>query len=159
VGSLSSEYKAYIAGFLDGDGSIMLQIKKRSDSPRGIRLMTTICFYQDTRHEEHLRWIQKVLKVGYLTRRNDGMSEIRINGYQQVHTILSLLQPHIRFKRLQVVMLMKACEILIDTPFKKLSNMQKRTLVNCIIAIQHENYVTKKKRSKEELLVLLDMTP
>ena len=159
MGSRSSEYKAYIAGFLDGDGSVMLQIKKRSDSTRGIRLMATICFYQDTRHEKELRWIRRMLSVGYLSRRNDGMSELRVNGYQQVHTILSSLQPHVRFKRVQVAHLIKACEILLSTPFKKLSATQKKALVNCIVAIQNENYVTKKKKSKEELLILLGLTP
>ena len=51
--------KAYIAGFLDGDGSLMLQLKRRSDSKRGIRFMTTICFYQDSRHEKTLYWVRK----------------------------------------------------------------------------------------------------
>src|SRR5581483_1704560 len=60
VGSRSSIEKAYIAGFLDGDGSIMLQIKKRSDTGRGLRFMATICFYQDTRHEKPLFWIREV---------------------------------------------------------------------------------------------------
>jgi len=31
VGSQSKTNLAYIAGFLDGDGSLMLQIKKRKD--------------------------------------------------------------------------------------------------------------------------------
>jgi hypothetical protein len=159
VGSRSSEYKAYIAGFLDGDGSVMLQIKKRNDSTLGIRFMATICFYQDTRHEKELNWIKSELGIGYVSRRNDGMSELRINGYKQVHKTLSSLQPFVRFKRIQVVKLIQACEILMASPFKKLSERQKRILVDCIVAIQNENYVTKKKRSKEELLTHLGLTP
>ena len=48
MGSRSNIYLAYIAGFLDGDGSLMLQIKKRKDGNRSkFRFMPTICFYQD----------------------------------------------------------------------------------------------------------------
>jgi len=159
VGSRSSEQCAYIAGFLDGDGSVMLQIKKRNDSPQGIRLMATICFYQDTRHEKELLWIRSVLEIGYLTRRNDGMSELRINGYQQVHTILLLVQPFVRFKRAQVEALIQACEILLSGSLKKLSDGQKHMLIDIILIIQNENYATKKKRSREDLLQLLDLTP
>ena len=54
MGSRRNIYMAYIAGFLDGDGSLMLQIKKRSDSKIGIRFMVTICLNQDTRHEKEL---------------------------------------------------------------------------------------------------------
>ncbi len=121
--------------------------------------MATICFYQDTRHEKELQWIRSVSKIGYLTRRNDGMSELRINGYQQVHTMLSLMQPYVRFKRAQVGALIRACEILLSEPLKKLSVKQKNTLVDMILTIQNENYVTKKKRSREDLMQLLDLTP
>ncbi len=50
MGSRSKTNLAYIAGFLDGDGSLMLQVKKRKDGNVGIRFMATICFYQDSRH-------------------------------------------------------------------------------------------------------------
>ena len=90
---------AYIAGFLDGDGSLMLQLKKRSDSKRGIRFMATICFYQDSRHEKDLNWIRKILGIGYLSKRKDGMSELRINSYKRVGSILESLIPFIRFKK------------------------------------------------------------
>jgi hypothetical protein len=92
---------AYIAGFLDGDGSLMLQIKNRKDGKTKIRFMSTICFYQDTRHEKDLFWIRKVLGKGYFNQRNDGMSELRINGYESVKNILESLMPFIRFKRIQ----------------------------------------------------------
>ena len=81
MGSRSKLDLAYIAGFLDGDGSIMLQVKLRSDTSRGVRFMATICLYQDTRHAEPLRWMREVLGIGYITNRNDGMTELRINGF------------------------------------------------------------------------------
>ena len=151
--------RAYIAGFLDGDGSLMLQIKKRSDSKRAIRFMTTICFYQDTKHEKNLYWIKKVLSIGYISKRKDGMTELRINGYKQVKEILQNLLPYIRFKKLQTRALIKACEILSNTKFKKLSKTQLTKLIDLILVIQKENYITKKKKNKSELLRILGLTP
>lgn len=159
MGSRSTVDCAYIAGFLDGDGSLMLQIKKRRDSTRGMRLMCTIVFYQDTRHEAALRWIRTILGIGYLSRRNDGMSELRVNGFAQVRDILSDLAPHIRFKRVQARALLKAATILVGAPFTKLSHSQVSRIADCIAVIQNDNYATRKKKDKREIRKLLGLTP
>jgi hypothetical protein len=57
VGSRSKTNLAYIAGFLDGDSSLMLQLKKRNDTKTGWRFMCTICLYQDIRHKAPLIWM------------------------------------------------------------------------------------------------------
>lgn len=150
---------AYIAGFLDGDGSVMLQIKKRKDGIIKFRFMATICFYQDTRHEKDLFWIRKILGIGYMSRRNDGMSELRINGFVSVIDILDLLRPFIRFKKIQVNSLIEACSILTSKKFRLLDREQIIKLVDLILVIQRENYVTKKKKTRNELLQILGLTP
>lgn len=150
---------AYVAGFLDGDGSLMLQIKKRSDGRIGLRFMPTICFYQDTRHEKPLLWIRDLFDIGYFSRRNDGMIELRINGYKRVAAILDELFPYIRFKKIQSQALLSACRILSSTKFSKLSKKELETLVDLILVIQNENYVTKKKKTKKEILIQLGLTP
>ena len=159
MGSRSKIELAYIAGFLDGDGSLMLQIKKRKDGKIGIRFMPVICFYQDTRHEETLNWIREVLGIGYISKRNDGMTELRVNGYKQIRDILKGLLPYIRFKKLQCRALLDACKILSDIKFKMLSKGKLIQLVDLILVIQNENYVTKKKKTREELFKILDLTP
>jgi hypothetical protein len=158
VGSRLSIDKAYIAGFLDGDGSIMLQIKKRSDTIKGYRFMATICFYQDTRHEDTLFWIQKCLRNGYISRRNDAMTELRINGFSKVEDILEDLRPYIRFKKVQAEAMLKACRIL-KMNLKKLSNKQLIEVIDLIITIQNSNYVSRRKKTREELMNLLGLTP
>ena len=37
---------AYIAGFLDGDGSIMLQLHRRESGKEVYRVKAVICFYK-----------------------------------------------------------------------------------------------------------------
>ena len=151
--------KAYISGFLDGDGSLMLQIKKRHDNKSGFRFMSTICFYQDTRHAKDLVWIRKVLGIGYITKRNDGMSELRINGYESVKNVLISLIPYLKFKKIQAKALLKACTILSGKKFKLLNKKDFIKIVDLILIIQKENYVTKKKKDKIELLKILGLTP
>ena len=137
----------------------MLQIKKRRDSARAMRLMCTIVFYQDTRHEKPLHWIHGVLGIGYLSRRNDGMSELRINGFTQVRDILSNLVPYIRFKKVQAVALLKATTILSGKPFKKLARKELVLLARCMVAIQKDNYAARSKKSLSEIQRLLGLTP
>jgi hypothetical protein len=79
VGSRSKTNYAYIAGFLDGDGSLMLQVKKRKDGKRRWRFMASIVFYQDSRHDKSLYWIRDVLNIGYISKRKDRITELRIN--------------------------------------------------------------------------------
>ena len=121
--------------------------------------MATICFYQDTRHEKTLYWIQKVLGIGYISRRNDGMTELRINGFKQVRDILRKLKPFIRFKKLQTQALLESCEILSATKFKMLTKQKLLKLVRYILVIHKENYVTKKKKTRKEFLQILGLTP
>ncbi len=150
---------AYIAGFLDGDGSLMLQIKKRSDGNSKLRFMLTMCFYQDTRHESGLIWIKRVLGIGYISRRNDGMTELRINGVKQVKNILKCLMPYIRFKKTQSLALYKAATILEGKIFRNLSKLDLLKIISCMKIIQDNNYVTRKKRTELELMKILGLTP
>jgi len=140
---------AYIAGFLDGDGSIMFQIKKRKDTLRGKRLMFTICFYQDTRHEKPLFWIKNRLGIGYISRRNDGITELRVNGHKQVQKILQSLYPYLRFKKEQVRYLFRAINILNKRKIDKLTKKEKKEIVDALIAARKQTYQSGKKNPKK----------
>lgn len=150
---------AYIAGFLDGDGSIMLQVKKRSDTKRGWRIMATICLYQDTRHEAPLYWMRKKLGIGYVSHRNDHMTEIRINGFQQIRGILHLLLPYIRFKKTQAQAVFAACGLLSRKSMHLFTRKEKIKLLRYILIVQENNYATRRKRSKDELESIVGLTP
>ena len=158
VGSRSDINLSYIAGFLDGDGSIMLQIKKRSDTKTGYRFMATICLYQDSRHDTPLFWMQNIFGIGYITKRNDHISELRINGFKTVQRILTDLQPYIRFKKLQTEAMIRACQIL-NCGINKLSKEQIIELIDLVLLIQRENYKAHKKKSRDEMLKIFGLTP
>lgn len=150
---------AYIAGFLDGDGSLMFQIKKRKDGKLGWRFMVTICFYQDSRHDKPLYWIRKKLRIGYISKRNDNITELRINGYEQIRNILTNLFIHIRFKKKQAKALLKAIYILIHHSVNKLTKRERMVLARCMWIVQSENYITKQKKSLKDIKQILGLTP
>lgn len=96
---MSSEEKAYIAGFLDGDGCVMAQLVRRKDYIYGYQVRVSIVFYQKQNHQEILQWLKSKLKVGYIRQRNDGMAEYTIVGFKEVAQILKLLHPYLRLKK------------------------------------------------------------
>lgn len=159
MGSRLKTDLAWIAGFLDGDGSLMLQVKLRSDTSRGVRFMATICLYQDTRHEKPLLWIRKQFGIGYISRRNDGITELRISGFEQVRNILIELQPFIRFKAKQAKALKNACTLLAEKSLRVLSKRDLQKLVDLAVEIRTENYKSKSTFTREELNRRLSLTP
>ena len=155
----NNEELAYIAGFLDGDGSLMLQVKNRKDSKLGWRLMFTICFYQDKRHSRPLKWIRGKLGIGYLSNRNDGMTELRINGYKQIENLLGMLTPYIRFKKIQAKMMLKTARILKAKNVNKLNQKEFLVLAKAIESIRAENYQSGKKLVTDNLYKKFGLTP
>ena len=119
--------------------------------------MATICFYQDSRHDRPLKWIREVFSIGYISKRNDGMTELRINGFSQIRNILSDLLPFIRFKTIQAKALLKAADILSKKALLDKNDLLR--LVNYILIIQRNNYVSRAKKNKQDLLKILSLTP
>jgi intein-encoded DNA endonuclease-like protein len=80
---------AYIAGFLDGDGSILLQFKPSRRYKFGFVVYPSVRFYQDSNNEKILYWIKDQIGYGYMhrrvnKRRNTAMSQYSIEGANQV---------------------------------------------------------------------------
>ncbi len=159
MGSRSKIDLAYIAGFLDGDGSLMLQVKKRKDGRLKKRFMCTICFYQDSRHAEPLKWIRKILGIGYISRRNDGITELRINGFKKTRDIIKILMPFVKFKKKQAAALHRASVMLSGKRYNKLTNTELSEIAECVLNIQKENYAAKNKKTFSDLNSILGLTP
>lgn len=160
VGSLSTTLQnfewSYLAGFFDGDGSLMVQLKNRRDTVRGWRIMFTVCFYQDKRHEEILHEIRDLLNIGYVNIRNDGMAELRINGYEQNLYVLENMKPYIKFKKKQVNYAIKILKVINNVSFKSIPKTEKALLADWFNGIRAENYKSSgRKHSPEEIKALL----
>jgi intein-encoded DNA endonuclease-like protein len=92
---------AYIAGFLDGDGCIMVQLVYRKDYKLGYQVRASIVFYQKQQYKDFLVWLKDTFECGYVRDRNDGMCEYTIVQKDDVARILDLLSPYIILKKKQ----------------------------------------------------------
>jgi len=99
--------KAYIAGFLDGDGCINAQIIRRTDYRLGFQIRVSITFFQSTKRHWFLLQIQKKIPGGYIRKRKDGISEYSIVGPQLVQRICERLLPHLQLKRRQAALILE----------------------------------------------------
>jgi len=154
--SPSSTDWAYIAGFFDGDGSLMAQVKNRRDTSTGWRIMFTICLYQDTNHREPLQWMRDILGIGYVHDRNDGISELRINGYSQVMRVLQGVEPFVRFKKKQVDYALSILNVIDGKSFPSLSRSTRMQTADWLIKLREANYKShQQRRSATEIRELL----
>ena len=108
--NLSVEKLAYLAGFLDGDGSINAQIIRRVDYRLGYQIRVTITFFQSSKRHWFLMKLQnEFLFGGTLRRRNDGISELSLVGVQTVKPFLELVQPYLLVKENQTKIVLEIC--------------------------------------------------
>ena len=104
------EKAAYIAGFVDGEGSINAQIVKRSDYRLGFQIRVSISSFQKVERYHFLLRLQKEIGLGACRKRNDGMAEYAIVGKQSVEKILPILLPYLRIKRKQAILVLDICK-------------------------------------------------
>ncbi len=137
--------KAYIAGFLDGDGSIMFQLIERKGYIYGYQIRASVCFYQDSRHKEGLKWVKDKIGFGYIRDRNDGISDYTVVGYERVKWLLELVEPYVVFKAEHVKIALKLLNAISEnskpTPVKFLE------LAKMVDSFALLNYSKKKKNN------------
>lgn len=102
LSNLSSIEKAYLAGFLDGDGCINAQLVRRKDYFLRYQIRVSITFFQKTKRHWFLLQLQKQIRYGSIRKRKDGMSEYTILGKEAVSFLLLELRPFIRMKKPQL---------------------------------------------------------
>jgi len=102
---------SYIAGFLDGDGSIYAQIVRRPDYRMKFQLRVSISFTQKTRRHWFLIQLKNQLHYGALRKNKEtGMSDYTIVGEEAVKHCLEVLRPYLKMKRRQATLLLQIIE-------------------------------------------------
>ena len=148
---------AYIAGFFDGDGSVRIQIQPRENVKLGFRVRAIVSFAQKTGHEEGLIWIQRQIGIGYVYDRGDDMSELRVEGFARVESLLTQLFPFVHFKKKQVGLALKALKMLKEDPIALYE------VAKISDEISKLNYATTKKKYTSDVikqyLISLENTP
>ena len=102
--------------------------------------MFTICFYQDSRHKKPLEWIRKKIGIGYLSERSDGIAELRINGFNAVRKTLTALRPYVKFKSVQIRIILKILSLIGDKKIAQLNKKTRLKIADLISDLRDQNY-------------------
>jgi hypothetical protein len=94
---------SYVAGFLDGDGSIHFQLVRQKEYRFGFYIRSSVAFSQSTTARHGLAEIRQLVgDVGYLRDRGTGMSDLVITSRPALVRLLEDVRPYVRFKRVHV---------------------------------------------------------
>lgn len=99
----------YLAGLIDGDGSIIAQIVRRSDSVYRFQIRFTIQITQLKKRRHHLVHIKEIIGYGYIRDRGD-ISDYVLTETRCVYAFLKQLAPFLRIKRKQANLLLRMIE-------------------------------------------------
>jgi len=101
VKHLSKIKCAYIAGFLDGDGSIYIRLKPNKDYHFSYQIAPNIVFYQSQKNLLFLQKIKDIIGAGYLRKRNDGIAEYILGDVLSMSSLLKQITPYLILKKKQ----------------------------------------------------------
>src|SRR5205823_6541694 len=90
---------SYVAGFLDGDGSIHFQLVRQKEYRFGFYIRASVSFSQSTVHRHGLEHLQAIVGGGYLRDRGTGMSDLVLTSRPLLLELLAAVQPYVVFKR------------------------------------------------------------
>ena len=97
-------FLSYIAGFLDADGSIYVQLKRNDTYKFKFQISPSVVFYQ--KKTDGLEKIQKQLALGYLRKRKDGLTELIIGDRKSIKSLLMSVLPFLVLKKEQAKLML-----------------------------------------------------
>ena len=90
---------SYLAGFLDGDGSIHFQFVKQKEYRFGFYIRSSMSLTQSTSARWGLEYLQELIGGGYLRDRGTGMSDLVVTSRPLLCQTLLQVAPYVVFKR------------------------------------------------------------
>ena len=152
MNKLSVAQRAYIAGFLDGDGSVYVRLKPNSTYRFHYQVAPYVVFFQAMKERHGLAKIQQMAGVGYLRERNDGIVEYTIGDMPSITALLTTIKPYLLLKRRQA-------ELMIDIlRMKKLVRNATDFIKLCALIDQFKelNYSKRRTQTKTEVQKVLE---
>lgn len=138
---INDTQKSYIAGFLDGDGSVYVRLKKNETYKYGYQIAPYITLYQKEKYIDFLKSIRDLLGIGYVRSRKDGVSEYIIGDEKLLIDFSKEITPFSKLKKQQLRLLSSVIKLKSKTKnakdfialcekidrFKELNYSKKRT--------------------------------
>ncbi len=108
---LNQHQRAYIAGFLDGDGSIYVRLKPNSTYRYGFQVAPYIVFFQSQKDQKNFEHLCNLIGLGHLRVRGDGILEYIVSKNQALRELLNMVEPFVILKREQVYLMLKILDM------------------------------------------------
>lgn len=147
MNKLSIAQRAYIAGFLDGDGSIYVRLKPNATYRFRHQVAPNIVFFQAKKERAGLEQIQQMTGVGYLRDRNDGIVEYIIGDTASMSALLQTILPYLYLKKRQALIMLKILQR------KKLVKNGADFMKICLLIDQFQQLNYSKRRVQTSLVV------
>ena len=143
----SKTFLSYLAGFLDGDGSIYVRLKPNSTYKYDFQVAPSVVFFQSLSEKSKLQILKKRLGFGYLRERKDGIVEYTVGDRKSIRSLMKMLNPYLLFKKKQAKLIIEILDFsekissasdflelakLIDE-FGKLNYSKKRTVNSRVV--------------------------
>ncbi len=108
---LSATEKAYIAGFLDGDGSIYVRAKPNSTYRYGFQIAPYVVFFQSAKDHKNFEQVYSLINCGKIRERKDGIIEYIINKIDNIKNFLVSVKPYVRLKKEQLELMIEILRV------------------------------------------------
>ena len=140
----NKNFYAYLAGFLDGDGSIYVRAKKNDSYKYGFQIAPYIIFFQSKKEESNFKKIFEELDYGYMRERKDGILEYTIARKNNIKSLIKKIKPYLILKKRQADLILK----ILDRKEKIKSINDFKELMNLVDRFRNLNYSTNRKKHK-----------
>jgi len=139
---LNQVQKAYLAGFLDGDGSIYVRLKPNSTYRYGFQIAPYIVLFQSQKEQKKFEKICSMVNLGHLRVRKDGILEYIISRADALRKFLKIVKPFSILKEKQVKLMLE----ILDKKDKVKNKEDFNRLANLIDRFRDLNYSKKRKK-------------
>lgn len=140
---LTEKQAAYLAGFIDADGSISAQIVKREDYVLKFQIRLSVLFIQKKTRIHFLKQVQSELgDIGTVRDRGDGIAELALVGMTNTSQFFTQIRPFLRLKQKQADLIIRINQQLTLT-----KNDPQRFLTLCELADKVADLNDSKNRS------------
>jgi len=133
---------AYIAGFLDGDGSIYVRAKPNPTYRFGFQVAPYVVFFQSQKDQKNFEKLCSLIGLGYLRIRKDGILEYVISRNKAVRNFLKVTAPFLILKRKQADLMLE----ILDKKERVKDRNDFQALLNLIDRFRKLNYSKKRKK-------------
>ncbi len=107
INRLTTNQRAYLAGFLDGDGSIYVRLKPNTDYRFNYQIAPFVVFFQAKKEEDKFRKLIALIGGGVWRERKDGILEYTLNRQADIKDFLQQIKKYLILKQTQANLMLQ----------------------------------------------------